>query len=145
MSNTQQVPSITVANVATISRLHTSVRNPEWLATRSREQLWTYVRATAQTLARLGQHGLAADVRLPKAKVESMLWTIFKTAKAAHVAAKAAAKQAEADQQDRLLAEAEVERYTAALKEQGPTSEERAYEAWVLETDDRANYYPLFI
>lgn len=113
MSNTQQV---TIANVSTIARLHSSIRNPEWLATRSRAQLWTYVRATAQTLARLGQHGLAADVRLPKAKVESMLWTIFKTAKAAHVAAKA---QGEADLQDRLLAEAEADRYTAALAEQG--------------------------
>lgn len=138
MSNTQQV---TIANVSTIARLHTAIRNPEWVAARSREQLWTYVRATAQTLARLGQHGLAADVRLPKAKVESMLWTIFKTAKAAHAAAKAAAVQAEADLQDRLLAEAEVERYTAALA----SSEERAHDAWVLETDDRANYYPLFI
>jgi len=140
MSNTQQV---TISNVSTIARLHTAVRNPEWVAARSREQLWTYVRATAQTLARLGQHGLAADVRLPKAKVESMLWTIFKTAKAAHAAAKAA--QVEADLQDRLLAEAEVERYSAALAAQDRSSEERAHDAWVVESDDRANYYPLFI
>lgn len=88
---------LTVANVATISRLYRSIKTEGWLAQRSQAECWTYTKATAQSLARLGQHGLAADVRLPKAKVEQMLWTIFKAAKAAHAAAKAAAAKAAAE------------------------------------------------
>jgi hypothetical protein len=86
---------VSVSDVSTIARLAAKLRDAEWVATRTRSQLWIYTKATAKTLARLEVHGLADNVRLPQAKVTQLCWEIFKTAKAAHAAAKAAEAEAE--------------------------------------------------
>lgn len=91
MSNTQQV---TIANVSTIARLAAKVRDAEWLNARTRAEVWTYTKATAQTLARLQQYGVADDVRLPVEKVTQLCWEIFKTAKARHAVLKAERSEA---------------------------------------------------
>lgn len=74
---------LSIQAVRAIARTHRKITTDEtFLSDKDQFDLRTVVRATATSLAKLEREGLAPDVYLPKAKVASMLWTIYKTAKA---------------------------------------------------------------
>lgn len=73
----------TVRLAAVVARTHNALRtNPQFLTAKSDAELSLVIRATAASLAKLSRDGVAAEVRLPKAKLTSMLWTLYKAAKA---------------------------------------------------------------
>jgi hypothetical protein len=74
---------LSLRSVVTISRTHTKLRvEPMFLRAKSDAELAKVVRASARSLAVISRGGLAPEVRLSQKKVVSMLWTLFKTAKA---------------------------------------------------------------
>lgn len=84
----------TVRSAVVVARTHNALRtNPQFLAAKSDAELSLVIRATAASLAKLSRDGVAAEVRLPKAKLTSMCWTLYKAAKAeARTRAEAAAE-----------------------------------------------------
>lgn len=84
----------TVRLAAVVARTHNALRtNPQFLTAKSDAELSLVIRATAASLAKLSRDGVAAEVRLPKTKLTSMLWTLYKAAKAeARTRAEAAAE-----------------------------------------------------
>lgn len=73
----------TVRLAVVVARTHNALRtNPQFLAAKSDAELSLVIRATAASLAKLSRDGVAAEVRLPKTKLTSMLWTLYKAAKA---------------------------------------------------------------
>lgn len=73
----------TVRSAVVVARTFKALRtNPHFLPTKSDAELTKLTRATSKSLATLSCDGLAADVRLSQGKLESMLWELFKAAKA---------------------------------------------------------------
>jgi hypothetical protein len=79
--------NLSLRSVVAIARTHTQLRvNSDFLGAKSDVELAKVVRATARSLAVISRGGLAPDVRISRQKVESMLWTLYKAAKAEQAA-----------------------------------------------------------
>jgi hypothetical protein len=76
--------ALSLRSVVIISRTHTQFRvvGNWFLRAKSDAELAKVVRASARSLAVISRGGLAPDVRISREKVTSMLWTLFKAAKA---------------------------------------------------------------
>lgn len=75
---------LSLRSVVAVARAHNRLRTEgkDYLGRKDHAALSKMVRATAASLATLSRGGLADDVRLSHSKVTSMLWALYKAAKA---------------------------------------------------------------